>query len=232
MTLGIVVSLPRELRSLTDQPIPMGAWRAISDNILVVVSGIGAERAYAAGTLLVSQGATALLSWGCAAALDERVTPGCLVLPERIISANGEIHLVSTEWHQRLYRALESKYPVCTEALIESDIVVKTSAEKRALAKRTQAAATDMESAAQARLAKDCGLPFVAIRAIVDTLSTEIPDNVLRALDPQGGVNLWSLLTSTVPADWIKIFRLGFQFNLAQRTLKKTRKLVLDSSQF
>jgi adenosylhomocysteine nucleosidase len=127
---------------------------------------------------------------------------------------------------------LESKYPVCTEALVESDIVVKTSAEKRALAKRTQAAATDMESAAQARLAKDCGLPFVAIRAVVDTLSTEIPDNVLRTLDPQGSTNLWNLLTSTVPADWIKIIRLGFQFNLAQRTLKKTRKLVLDSSQF
>jgi adenosylhomocysteine nucleosidase len=232
MMLGIVVSLPRELRSLTDQPIPIGAWKAISDNILVVVSGIGAERAYAAGSLLLSHGATALLSWGCAAALDERITPGCLVLRKRIISANGEIQLVSPEWHQRLYRALESKCPVCTEALVETDIVVQTSAEKRALAKRTHAAATDMESAAQARLAKDFGLPFLAIRAVVDTLSTEIPDNVLRALDRQGSVNLWNLLTGTVPADWIKIIRLGFQFNLAQKTLKKTRQLVLDSSQF
>jgi adenosylhomocysteine nucleosidase len=230
--LGIVVSLPLELRSLTRQPIPIGAWRAISDNMLVVVSGIGAERAYAAGTLLVSQGATALLSWGCAAALDERVSPGCLILPERIIGANGETYPVSTEWHKRLYRALESEYPVCTEALVESAAIVKTSAEKRALAKRTQAAATDMESAAQARLAENSGLPFLAIRAIVDTPSTDIPENVLKALDPQGNVNLWNLLTSTVPADWIKIMRLGFQFNAAQRTLKKTSKLVLDSSQF
>src|SRR5215813_13599644 len=109
MTLGIVVSLPRELRSLTDQPIPMGAWKAISDNILVVVSGIGAERAYAAGTLLVSQGARALLSWGCSAARNGRVPPGCLVFTKRIIILNGEINLVSTEWHQRLYRTLESK---------------------------------------------------------------------------------------------------------------------------
>lgn len=232
MMLGIVVSLPRELRSLTDQSIPIGAWRAISDNILVVVSGIGAERAYAAGSLLVSQGATALLSWGCAAALDERITRGCLVLPERIIDANGEIHLVSKEWHQRLYRALESKYSVSTESLVESAAIVKTSAEKRALAKRTQAVATDMESAAQARRAKDCGLPFIAIRAIVDTPSSDIPESVLKALDSQGNVNLWNLLTSAVPADWIKIIRLGLQFNAAQRTLKKTRKLVLDSSQF
>jgi adenosylhomocysteine nucleosidase len=89
-----------------------------------------------------------------------------------------------------------------------------------------------MESAAQARLAKDYGLPFIAIRAIVDTPSTEIPENVLKALDPEGNVNLWKLLSSTMPADWIKIVRLGIQFNAAQRTLKKTRKLVLNSSQF
>ena len=109
---------------------------------------------------------------------------------------------------------------------------MKTPAEKRALAKRTQAAATDMESAAQARLAQEHGLPFIAIRAIVDTASTDIPENVLKALDPQGDISVWKLLTGTMPADWIKIVRLGIQFNAAQRTLKKTRKLVLDSSRF
>ena len=230
--LGIVVSLSRELKSLTRQTIPVGSWKAITDNTLVALSGIGADRAYTAGSVLVSQGATALLSWGCAAALDDRVSPGCLILPKSIIGANGDIHWVSTEWHRRLCQALESQHPIRTEALVESDVIVKTSAEKRSLARRTQAAATDMESAAQARLAKDYGLPFIAIRAIVDTPSTEIPANVLKALDPEGNINLWKLLSSTMPADWIKIVRLGFQFNAAQRTLKKTRKLVLNSSQF
>jgi adenosylhomocysteine nucleosidase len=232
--LGIVVSLSRELKSLTRQTIPVGDWRAITDNTLVALSGIGAERAYAAGSLLVSQGATALLSWGCAAALDDRVSAGCLILPERIIGTNGEIHRVNTEWHRRIHQTLESKHPVRTDALVESDAIMKTSAQKRALAKRTQAAATDMESAAQARLAKEHGLPFMAIRAIVDTSSTDIPENVLKALDPVGNINLWKLLTGTypMPADWIKIVRLGIQFNAAQRTLKKTRKLVLDSSRF
>ena len=230
--LGIVVSLSRELKSLTSQTIPVGDWRAITDNTLVTLSGIGAERAYAAGALLVSQGATALLSWGCAAALDDRVRPGCLILPKRIIGATGEIHRVDTEWHQRLYQALESKHPVRTEALVESNAILETPAEKRALAKRTQAAATDMESAAQARLAQERQLPFIAIRAIVDTASTNIPENVLKALDPQGDVNLWKIFTGTMPKDWIKIVRLGIQFNAARRTLKKTRTLVLDLSRF
>ena len=232
--LGIVVSLSRELKSLTRQTIPVGAWRALTDNALVALSGVGAERAYAAGSVLVSQGATALLSWGCAAALDDRISPGCLILPERIIGANGEIHRVSTEWHQRLYQALESKHAVRTEALVESDAILKTSAEKRALAKRTQAAATDMESAAQARLAKEHGLPFVAVRAIVDTAATDIPENVLSALDRQGDISVWKLLASAylMPADWIKIVQLGIQFNAARKTLKNTRELVLGSSRF
>ena len=91
-----------------------------------------------------------------------------------------------------------------------------------------------MESAAQARLAKERRLPFLAIRAIVDTASTDIPENVLEALDSQGNINVWKLLTRAYlrPADWIKIIQLGIQFNAAQKTLKKTRALVLDSSQF
>ena len=232
--LGIVVSLPRELKGLTRQPIPVGTWRAITNNTLVALSGMGAERAYRAGAVLVSQGAKALLSWGCAAALDERISPGCLIIPERIIGASGEIHKVNTEWHQRLYQILERKYPVHTGALVESDAIMKTAAEKRALAKRTQAAATDMESAAQARLAQEHELPFVALRAIVDTVSTDIPENVLKALDPQGNISVWKLLASSylAPADWMKIVQLGIQFSAARRTLKKTRKLVLDASQF
>src|SRR4030095_6403214 len=98
MMLGIVVSLSRELKSLTHQTIPVGSWKAIPDNALAALSGIGADRAYMAGSVLVSQGATALLSWGCAAALDDRVSPGCLILPKSIIGENGAIHWVSTAW--------------------------------------------------------------------------------------------------------------------------------------
>jgi adenosylhomocysteine nucleosidase len=232
--LGIIVSLPWELRSLTDQKIPLGAWRAITDDTLVALSGIGAQRACAAGSVLIAEGAKALLSWGCAAALDDSANPGCLILPERIIGADGEVHWVSTQWHQRLHGILKSQQPIRTDALIESAVVLKTSAEKRALFKRTQAAATDMESAAQARLAKEHHLPFLAIRAIVDTASTDIPDRVLEALDSHGAISVGKLFASAflLPTDWIKIARLGIQFNAAQRALMKARQLVLDGSRF
>ena len=232
--LGIVVSLRWELKSLTREAIPVGTWKAISASTLVALSGIGAERAYAAASLLVSQGATALLSWGYAAALDDRLNPGALLLPKRIISVTGEIHPVSDEWHRQLYQTLSPKHPICTDALVESDAIVKTAAEKRALAGQTRAVATDMESAAHARLANEHRLPFMAIRAIIDSASTDIPENVLAALGPRGEISMWKLLTgaSLRPADWIKIARLGIQFSAAQRTLQKTRQLVLDAPHF
>lgn len=232
--LGIVVSLPRELKSLTRQAIPAGEWRALTDNTLVALSGIGAEGAHRAGAVLVAQGVTALLSWGCAAALDDRVSPGCLILPKRIIGARGESYRVNHEWHQRLYQTLRIGHRLSTDPLVESSTIMKTAAEKRALAQRTEAAATDMESAAQARFAQEHGLPFTAIRAIADAVSTDIPENVLRVLDREGDIRFWQLITSVhlAPADWIKLIRLGIQFSAARRTLRKTRDLVLEASRF
>ena len=192
------------------------------------------ERAYTAATVLVAQGATALLSWGYAAALDERLRPGWLLLPEIVIGADGEIHPVNAEWHRRLFQTLKPQHHVRTDALVESRAIIKTSAEKHALAKKTRAAATDMESAAHARFAKQHQLPFLTIRAITDSASTDIPPSVLAALDAQGHVTVEKLLRHAClrPTDWLKILRLSVQFNAAQRALKKTRELVLESSRF
>ena len=91
-----------------------------------------------------------------------------------------------------------------------------------------------MESAAHARVAQEHRLPFLALRAIIDTASTDIPANVLKALDSQGRINIWKLFISVylTPADWIKIVLLGIQFYAAQRTLRSTKELALDSSRF
>jgi adenosylhomocysteine nucleosidase len=230
--LGIVVSLSWELQSLTRERIDVGSCRRINDETLVAVSGIGAERAHVAGELLVSRGATALLSWGFAAALDDALKPGCVMLPERVISAAGENYPVSVEWHRRLYQTLSTKFPVGTEALLESATIVKTADAKRTLAQRTQAVATDMESGAQARLARASAMPFAVVRVIVDSASTQIPETIIRALDSSGDVNVRSCLARAVlrPADGITMMKLGLQFNAARRTLKQASALVLEAS--
>lgn len=232
--LGIVVALPWELKSLTREPIAPGSWKAIAPRTLVAVSGIGVARAHDAAALLIAQGATALMSWGYAAALDDGFKAGSLLLPERVIGASGESYPVNAEWHDRLYLAAAAVLPVRIGALVQSEAVVKTAAEKRALAERTGAAAADMESAAHARVAAEGGLPYLAVRSIIDTASTDIPGTVLQAIDAEGGIDLAKLFARAVrvPADWINMIRLVTQFRAAQRTLKKTKRLALDSSPF
>jgi hopanoid-associated phosphorylase len=230
--LGIVAALSWELKSLTRETIAPGAWKAISPQVLAALSGIGAESADDAAALLIGQGATALISWGYAAALDKGLKAGSLVLPERVIGAGGESYAVDAEWHQRLYLAAAYNVPVRIGALVQSEAVVKTAAEKRALAERTGAVAADMESAAHARAAARHGLPFVAVRSIIDTASTDIPETVLQALDAHGGLDAAKLLrgVGSAPADWIKMLRLCIQFSAAQKTLKKAKRFVLENS--
>lgn len=229
--LGIVVSLPWELKTLTRQKIPVGTCRPSAENFLLALSGMGADRAYAAASLLTSQGATALLSWGSAAALDHRVGAGDLILPERIIAADGEVYRADPLWHGQVRQALSSRFSLHTGPLVESNAVVRTAAEKRALATRTGAIATDMESAAQARSAREHGLPLVAIRAIADTASTDVPWSVLKALDEGGHFPAARVLARALlrPQDWTAIMRLGLQFGAAYRTLKRAAAPVLAS---
>jgi adenosylhomocysteine nucleosidase len=171
------------------------------------------------------------MSWGYAAALDERLSAGCLALPERVIGVDGKGYPVDAQWHELLYLASAFKLPVWTGALVESESVVTTAAEKLALNERTGAAAVDMESAAHARAAAKRRVPYVAVRAIVDTASTEIPEAVLQARDARGGVDVGKLLGACRrPADWIEVARLASQFRAAQRTLKRATRFALDSS--
>jgi len=232
--LGIVVALPWELKSLTRETIAPGSWKAISPRSAVALSGIGAERAYDAASLLIARGATALMSWGYAAALDNDLKAGSLLLPECVIGPDAETYGVDAEWHRRLCLSAAARLPVRIGALVQSDAVVKTAAEKRSLAERSGAAAADMESAAHARAAAEGRLPYVAVRSIIDTASMDIPVTVLQALDIEGGVDVAKLLARafSAPADWINMVRLLMQFRAAHRTLKRTKRLALDSSPF
>ena len=85
MITGIVVALPEELTTLTSIKIDKGCCRFIADKLLVVYSGAGPINAQSAAELLVAEGATRLMSWGCAAALSASLKPGDLILADKLI---------------------------------------------------------------------------------------------------------------------------------------------------
>ena len=221
--LGIIAALPAEQRTLSTRRIASGGWIRLTDNTLLALSGAGPERAAAAGHQLIEKGVSALLSWGCAAGLDSALAPGALVLPERLIAADGRVHNVDPTWHQRLHRCFSEYFVVHTGNVVESRHLVVKATEKAALFARFRGIALDMESVAIAQLAADKGIPFVTIRTIADPADSNLPKSVAHALNSQGDIDLGKLLSYTLlhPTEFARLLRLGWHFHAAQRTLQR-----------
>lgn len=226
--LGIVVAMTAEARTLVRKPIIAGELIYLPEGILVQLSGVGARRARGAAKNLLELGASALLSWGCAGGLVPALSPGSLVLPRVVIGNDQFSSSTDPTWHERLSNRLKGCLDFHQGPLAESAKVLRTSAEKRILSERTGAIAADMESGAVAGMAQEAHVPFMAIRAIADSLDAIIPGTSLAAVDEFGQLNPLKLLRGLIghPLELFPMIRLGFNFRAAQATLAKIVRLA------
>ena len=226
--LGIVAPLTSEARSLTSQPIRAGGPVQLPGGTLLKIAGIGAEKALAAAEFLVAEGATALLSWGSGGGLRPNLSPGNLILPKTIIDLQERGLIADEAWHNRLYRRLSSHLPIHVEPLAQSPTVLTTPVEKLDFFKQNAAIAVDMESGSVAEVASKANLPFMAIRAIVDTSDMTIPLSGLTAIDEYGGLRPMHLLGSLLrrPADLLLLNQLRRNFTAARTTLSTVARLA------
>ena len=81
-------------------------------------------------------------------------------------------------------------------AILGSDTIVASVAEKQALYAETNALAVDMESHIAARVAARHGLPFAIVRAISDTADHTLPPAALLGMRPDGSMALGAVLAS------------------------------------
>ena len=226
MITGIVVALPEELATLTSKRIEKEHCVFISDQVLVTYSGVGAKNATNSAELLLSKGATQLISWGCAAALSPDLKPGDLVLANRLLDVADDEFYVHQSWHAHTKTLLAHQLKVHTGCLTESLNIISSSREKRHLQLITEAIALDMESIPVAKLAAKHALPFLSIRAIVDPIDMDLPEAVAYAATPEGDIALGRLLLFLVlhPLELPALIRLGRYFNAATKTLKLVAK--------
>ena len=225
MITGIVVALPEELATLTSKNIKKGGSAFIADKLLVAYSGTGPANAQAAAELLITKGATRLISWGCAAALGATLKPGDLILADKLIDAEGcrdTKFCVASDWHSHTKNLLARLIAVHTGGLAESKSIVSSSKDKKKLQSKTGAVAVDMESIAIARVARQYELPFLAIRAIADPVTMDLPLAINHSLNDQGDIVLGKLLLFLIlhPAELPGLIKLGLHFNAARNTLK------------
>jgi len=229
---GIVVALPQELGTLTTRKVVKGHCIFLTDTVVLAYSGAGADNAQAAAQLLIAQGATRLISWGCAAALSADLKSGDLVLADELINADGMTIAVDSEWHRRVRTALEkvacqaSGFALRGGSLLESKTLVSASRDKQQLHQQTNAVALDMESIAVAKVAQSHALPFLVIRAIADPVTMDLPKAISHSFNQQGDVGLDKLLRFLLlhPSELKGLITLGQHFNSAKRTLKLVAK--------
>jgi adenosylhomocysteine nucleosidase len=223
---GIVVALPEELTTLTSKKLDKGGCFFITDKLLVVYSGAGPVNAESAAELLVANGATRLISWGCAAALSESLKPGDLLLADKLIDSGNIEMATNIDWHSHTKNSLAAFLVVHTGRLAESKNIVSFSKDKKQLHLKTGAAALDMESIAIAKVARQHSLPFLAIRVIADPVNMNLPLAINYSLNDQGKVVLRKLLSFLVlhPAELPGLIKLGLHFNAAMKTLKSIAK--------
>lgn len=241
MITGIVVALAEELSTLKTLPnslwepsLRKGKFVFLTDEVLLVHAGAGAENARKAAELLVSKGATQLISWGCAAALSPDLKMGDLVLADSLLNEAGEEISVHPLWHQYVKNVLGTEITAYKGALFTSDKVIPTAHAKSDAYQKTGAIILDMESYAIAQIAQHYALPFLAIRVVADPASLDLPEVVTKAFNENGEVALSKIITSLVfnPKELPHLIQLGQYFQIAKKTLSNTAKQLPDVISF
>jgi adenosylhomocysteine nucleosidase len=178
MRIGFVTALADEARTLAFTGEP-------EMRHLVDIAGPGMDNAARAADRLLDRGAEGLISWGTAGGLDPRLGSGFVVLYRAVVDATTARYDCDSNWCSMLAQSLSAMNPAL-ETGFSAEHAVATAVEKAALWQQYGCAAIDMESAAVARSARDAGLPFVALRVIVDSADFELPRAALSALSHGG----------------------------------------------
>src|SRR5262249_24746105 len=163
---------------------------------LVVQTGMGAARAAAAARAVPPVGA--VLSLGCGGGLVPRLPPRGVV-----VAAGGGAPEMTRRPGARAPAALPPGEGGAHEgAVATSPGVLATIGEKTAAA-GSGALLVDMESWAFAAEAERRGVPFAAVRVVLDRATDELPA-LSGAIDATtGDIDLWHVVRGLLPRPWI-----------------------------
>lgn len=151
-----------------------------------LATGVGEAAArQATRTLLASRRPSLIISWGTAGGLDPALKPGTLVVYSQVLDAiDGQCFKTHAGISEGLVAALKPLRAILA-AGVSSPIAVTTRLDKETLHKTHGCAVVDMESAAIARVAREAGIPFIAVRAVIDPARSNLPTSAMAGMsDP------------------------------------------------
>ena len=224
---GLVTALRAEAGCVVSSRISFNEQVSVNETVVLWLSGMGEQAARTAAEGLHKGGATALVSFGVAGALDPQLKPGDLILPDSIHHA-GKVWPVTIAWRDRLKNLLPAHSMIVGGALASSLVPLTSEKEKRDLAQVTGACAVDMESGAIAEVAAAAEIPFIAVRAIIDPIHFSPPAALLGAVYPDGGVNPMRLMALLLKRS-VHISTL-MHMGAGMRAARKTLSHVIQSA--
>ena len=169
-------------------------------------------------------GACAVISFGIAGGLAEKLTCGTWLVA-RVIVTPAQRWQCDAAWS----RILAERLPGARTAdLAGADAPVTDPAAKRALHGATGAAAVDTESHIAAAIAAAHGLPFAAFRVVADSARRSLPPAASVALAPDGSISGAAVLGSLArsPAQLPSLLRTAIDARTAFRALSRGRRLL------
>lgn len=205
-----------------------------------IARGAGVRTAYAARADLLQQaladaladGASGVISFGTAGGLADGLTPGTLIVAERIDGPFGRMP-ADPHWVECIADRLAASgaaFPIHRGTLAAVGQAVTGVEAKRALNQASGALAVDMESHIAAAMAGARGLPFAACRVVVDPAWRSLPPAAMAGLRDDGSTALLPILAelARAPGQLRDLMRLAADARAARKTLVAARRALGD----
>jgi adenosylhomocysteine nucleosidase len=189
-----------------------------------VICGGDGKNLAASLTRAMAAGSSALISFGVAGGLVPKLRPGTCVIGSSIID-EGDERATDPRWAQRLARLIPG---AVSGPILGVRAPIAHAREKQELHAKTGAFVVDMESHVVARTAAEHGVPFAAIRVVVDPVQRTIPRSALAGTRADGTIDPLAVMRSLArcPRDFFGLIRMTLDARAARATLVRGRDLL------
>lgn len=228
--IAVVASMDREVSAALLQMRGASIVRSSDvgqrDSVIVMITGVGKEKTLAAMSALMGQPTrpSVILSTGFAGGLVEGLHTGDLVLAPRMHSTQDDAVLVCDDHLMALAREMLTEAGSPRHVVADSATapgMVLTAQEKQRLADCTGAWAVNMEDYWIGKVADEWHVPFLSVRAVLDTFDQQIPGFVAGLGDMTLPGQLLRVIPNlaTSPGIISHLIRLSKQAKVAQESL-------------
>ena len=220
----VLASMKREVSAVAK----LRAVENYPGGVRFVITGVGRERVEASLAAIDEweDKPSGILSLGYAAALQEGLEPGDLVISDTLSAAGEESCFeADRDLLAQVRRVTEEIQP--NRCRIGSSItlngVATSRAEKRLIAAMTSASIANMEDYWVARWALERGIPYVSVRSVLDTLSQEVPEFISKLAGLKLPFQVMGVAIQGIvrPEKLESLLRLFKEDRIARRNLKE-----------